>query len=355
MECPEVRRLVDEYIDKTLGERQRALLEDHTGSCPDCRRELEKALRYREMMSGLSRVDAPDGFLAGVRNRIAEEKLPEKQGAMRRLREFLFFPLKVKLPIGATAAAAAVLAIVIAVRVTGPERQGGKTTGRLAGTKAEMKKSGPVLEESPAPAPAEKAHAREEDGYVEESAGTGRKEGGPEETAREERIEVRLLLKTRTLVSGTETAPPVPAGAGAPKAAAATGAEGQKRAESAEPAGSALKSTADRRSMSPASAGAQKGGESFEAPESPASAGELVGRIAGFIGQEGGTVLEIIEPEKEGESGTPVTLLAEAQAVNLRRILQGLETFGELEIPDQPDLSNVKETTSILLRITIPR
>jgi hypothetical protein len=325
MECPEVRRLLHEYLEKTLGERQRALLEDHAGSCPDCRRELEKALRYREMMSGLSRVDAPDGFLAGVRRRIAEEKFPEKQGGMRRLREFLFFPLKIKLPIGATAVAAAVLAIVVAIRVTGPARQGGTTTVRLAGTQAEMKKSEPVLEESPAPAPAGKARTREEDGIVEEFAGTGRKEEGPKGTARGEPIEVMLLLKTRAPVSGTETAPPVPAGAGAPKAAVTTRAEAQKQAESAEPA------------------------------ESSASVDELVGRIAGFIGREGGKVLEIIEPGNEGEIGAPVTLLVEAQAVNLRRILQGLGTFGELEIPDQPDLSTVKETTSIRVRITIPQ
>jgi hypothetical protein len=325
MKCAEVRRLFDEYLEKTLGERQRALLEDHAGSCPDCRRELEKALRYREMMSGLYRVDAPGGFLAGVRRRLDEEKLPEKQGMMRRLREFLFFPLKVKLPIEATAAAAAVLAIVVAIRVTGPARQGGKTTGRLPGTQAEMKKSGPVLEESPAPAPVEKARAREEDGYVEESAGTGRKKEGPKGTAREEPIEVTLLLKTRAPVSDTAAALPVPAGAGAPKTAVTTRAEAQKQAESAEPA------------------------------ESSASVDELVGRIAGFIGREGGKVLEIIEPGNEGEIGAPVTLLVEVQAANLQRILQGLGTFGELEIPDRPDLSTVKETTSIRLRITIPR
>ena len=319
MKCPEVRRLFDEYLEKTLGERQRALLEDHAGSCPDCRRELEKALRYREMMSGLSRVDAPGGFLAGVRRRIAEEKLPEKQGILRRAREILFFPLKIKLPIEATAVAAAVLAIVVAIRVTGPARQGGKTTVRLAGTQAEMKKSELVLEESPAPAPVEKARAREEDGIVKEFAGTGRKKEGPKGTAREEPIEVRLLLKTRAPVSDNAAAPPVPAGAGAPKAASATRAEGQKQAEA------------------------------------PASVDELLGRIAGFIGREGGKVLEIIEPGNEGEIGAPVTLLVEAQAANLQKILQGLGTFGELEIPDQPDLSNVKETTSILLRITIPQ
>ena len=312
MKCPEVRRLLHEYLEKTLGERQRALLEDHAGSCPDCRRELEKALRYREMMSGLSRVDAPDGFLAGVRRRIAEEKLPEKQGILRRAREFLFFPLKIKLPIEATAVAAAVLAIVVAIRVTGPARQGGKTTDRLAGTQAEMKKSEPVLEESPAP-------ARKEDGIVKEFAGTGRKKEGPKGTAREEPIEVRLLLKTRAPVSDTAAAPPVPAGAGAPKAAVTTRAEAQKQTEA------------------------------------PASVDELVGRIAGFIRQEGGKVLEIIEPGNEGKIGAPVTLLAEAQAINLQRILQGLGTFGELEIPDQPDLLTIKETTSILLRITIPQ
>jgi hypothetical protein len=293
MKCPEVRRLFDEYLEKTLGERQRALLEDHAGSCPDCRRELEKVLHYREMMSGLSRVDAPDGFLAGVRRRVAEENIPEKQGILRRAREFLFFPLKIKLPIEATAVAAAVLAIVVAIRVTGPARQGGKTTDRLVGTQAEMKKSEPVLEESP-------ASARKKDGIVKEFAGTGPKKEGPKGTAREERIEVMLLLKTRAPVSDT-------------------GAEAQKQAEA------------------------------------PASVDELVGRIAGFIGQEGGKVLEIIEPGNEGKIGAPVTLLAEAQAINLQRILQGLGTFGELEIPDQPDLLTIKETTSILLRITIPQ
>lgn len=107
MDCSEVRKYLDQYIDKELEDDMFADIRKHISSCAGCKSELAGLRKYRKTLSSLEFVKAPSDFLESVNTRII------KKSFLSRITETLFFPLKIKLPLEAAGLLAAVVVFVI--------------------------------------------------------------------------------------------------------------------------------------------------------------------------------------------------------------------------------------------------
>lgn len=105
MDCREVKRIMQLYIDDEIDRDMKNAFRLHIESCENCRIEFDKLLAYKSEMGSLKRINAPVSFLDEIHERI------EKPPLMKRLTERLFLPVKIKLPLEA----AGVLAIVLIV------------------------------------------------------------------------------------------------------------------------------------------------------------------------------------------------------------------------------------------------
>ncbi|PYM59760.1 MAG: hypothetical protein DMD79_17065 [Candidatus Rokuibacteriota bacterium] len=108
MSCVDARDALSALVDEALAPGERAAVEAHVGGCPDCQRELEGLRATVALLRGMERPRAPTGFV----DRVVAAARPEPW--RRRLGRWLFFPLRVKLPMEAAAVA---LVAVVAVYV----------------------------------------------------------------------------------------------------------------------------------------------------------------------------------------------------------------------------------------------
>ena len=97
MTCHEARELYSALLDEALDAGERAAVEAHVAGCPECARELERFRRAVSLVRAAAPVRAPIGFVDRVL--AAARPLPW----YRRLRQRLFRPLAVKLPLEAAA------------------------------------------------------------------------------------------------------------------------------------------------------------------------------------------------------------------------------------------------------------
>jgi cytoskeletal protein RodZ len=70
MDCKDISTKLSEYIDETLELRQKADLEDHLGSCPACRKELEQTRLAVQMTRTSLKLKAPADFLERLHNKL---------------------------------------------------------------------------------------------------------------------------------------------------------------------------------------------------------------------------------------------------------------------------------------------
>lgn len=136
MRCSQVTELLSEYVDDALDAPTKARLDEHLAHCPTCTAELASLRSYLGAMASLPRVQAPADFLAGVHERL------EPPGVISKLANWLFFPLKLKLPFEVAGLVAASFLVVLLYRGTEPER--------ASFTQAPPPPSAPA---APAPAP----------------------------------------------------------------------------------------------------------------------------------------------------------------------------------------------------------
>ncbi len=132
MKCSEVSPLLSEYVDDLLAPATRKLVEEHVATCEDCAAELGSLKAYLEAMAGMEKVSAPPDFLAAVHERIEQASLLktksqelraksqpvderiEQASAFNRLKRWLFYPLRIKLPMELAGIALAALLLVFA-------------------------------------------------------------------------------------------------------------------------------------------------------------------------------------------------------------------------------------------------
>jgi len=105
MDCSEIRMLLSEYLDDALDEKAKALAEEHLRTCAACQKELDSLKALVKGIGSLESVKAPADFLDQLHKRM------ERRSKISEIWEWLFYPLRVKIPL--QLAGAAVMAFLI--------------------------------------------------------------------------------------------------------------------------------------------------------------------------------------------------------------------------------------------------
>ena len=109
MKCSYVRKILADYLDGVLNERDKALVEEHLASCKACAEELAFLKAYAKETGSLEKMKAPEDFLEKVHQRL------ERRFSFEKLMRTLFVPAKIKIPLElAGVAATLVVAFFIA-------------------------------------------------------------------------------------------------------------------------------------------------------------------------------------------------------------------------------------------------
>ena len=138
MKCDDIKSMLDDYLDGSLSDRDRALVKDHVRTCPECREELRFMKKFKKEISTMSPAQAPADFLDRLHERMEQEG---RSGLVKTL----FFPLKLKIPLEA---AGLLLTAAVAVLVFNPFR-----TERSEYAALEKPDAGARIERDSAPAP----------------------------------------------------------------------------------------------------------------------------------------------------------------------------------------------------------
>jgi anti-sigma factor RsiW len=104
-DCSEIRNLLSEYLDDALDAEAKALAEEHLRTCPACREELSSLEALVSELGSIESVRAPADFLDQLHKRM------ERPSKLAKIREWLFYPLRVKIPLQLAGAAVAALII----------------------------------------------------------------------------------------------------------------------------------------------------------------------------------------------------------------------------------------------------
>lgn len=104
-DCSEIRTFLSEYLDDALDAQAKSLADEHLRTCPACRKELESLKTLVQGMSSLQPARAPADFLDQLHKRMERPSKPTK------IREWFFYPLRVKIPLQLAGAAVAALII----------------------------------------------------------------------------------------------------------------------------------------------------------------------------------------------------------------------------------------------------
>lgn len=97
MKCEEVQAQLTEYLERTLGIEALAPIEEHLADCTRCRVETELLGECIRQVAALPIIEPPPGFVQRVMVRVRETE------ARPGIWQWLMLPLRVKIPIQATA------------------------------------------------------------------------------------------------------------------------------------------------------------------------------------------------------------------------------------------------------------
>jgi hypothetical protein len=97
MNCKEVGETLSDYVDGTLRGEALREVEAHLSSCARCLADSKEMSKTIEAVGALPEVDVPPGFSERVMSRVREE------AGRRPLWERFFLPIRIKLPLHATA------------------------------------------------------------------------------------------------------------------------------------------------------------------------------------------------------------------------------------------------------------
>ena len=113
MNCDDIELLVFDYVNKDLSANARRRVDKHLAECPVC------ALKMEMAQSSLSLLDqwAPPKLSEDFADQLAEQiQLPRKP-FWEKLKEKIFLPVHIKMPVQAMAAAALIFLVIIAYRI----------------------------------------------------------------------------------------------------------------------------------------------------------------------------------------------------------------------------------------------
>lgn len=344
-DCSEIRNLLSDYLDDALDAKAKALADEHLHTCPACREELDALKTLVRGLGSIDSVKAPADFLDQLHKRMER---PSKRSTVR---EWLFYPLRVKIPL--QLAGAAVVALIIfsilpleqsSLKLSSKPEQEKKepayATHEAKGMLQPAERSeAPVQQAAPAapakdqvtgkPAAKSKALAEKASGLAGER-GTGKlaassdalvqKAAIPEPVKDEETREVTLNLKKQFLA---EAAAPRPSAAPAPASSHGLGIEKQRVA-----------------------AGAPAREDKKE--EAAAKEPEPVFSITKAVEAAKGKVLSV---DHNPQTGRPEFVQAEIPAGQIPILYEKLRELGELQA--SPETGNEKGPDLVPIKIRL--
>ncbi len=135
MNCCESKVQMSAYLDGELTAAEQEKMEAHLASCESCRLDLTKLQRLANGVAALPSASVPPGFLADVRRKLdSVGAAPQRSWTDRRFRLWW-----VRLPVGAVAATAVVVWVVMLTRPPAPLSPSAKLDEpRVVSIQAEM-------------------------------------------------------------------------------------------------------------------------------------------------------------------------------------------------------------------------
>lgn len=116
-QCNSIQERLSDYIDGMLAPEEQVQVEEHLKSCRDCTRSLEELKKTVSMTREMAECEPPPEFAEKVMARVRREAVRER-GLLRKL----FYPLHIKIPLEAFAAAAVVLISFYVFKAVQPEK-----------------------------------------------------------------------------------------------------------------------------------------------------------------------------------------------------------------------------------------
>lgn len=72
--CNEVKKLINKYIDGELDESLRSSFDEHIEGCKDCKKEFEETLATVQLLNSISDSELPEGFEADLHEKLLDVK-----------------------------------------------------------------------------------------------------------------------------------------------------------------------------------------------------------------------------------------------------------------------------------------
>ena len=116
MECKDIREKLSAYVEGVVSSEEQAAIEIHLKSCPRCSEALSDLSKTIEHLKTLEEVTPPAWLTQNIMTKVRAEAEPGK-GVFQRL----FYPLHIKLPVGAIATIAIALTTIYIFRTIQPE------------------------------------------------------------------------------------------------------------------------------------------------------------------------------------------------------------------------------------------
>ena len=133
MECTRLKQILSEYIDGTLDTQTATAIKEHLKNCRVCNQEYISMRALINELQSLDSLDAPGDLLKKIHERI------EAQSWFDRIRNLLFFPAHIKVPIELSALAATAIIVFFVFNMIQTEEQSTKILSRNGKTKVAMK------------------------------------------------------------------------------------------------------------------------------------------------------------------------------------------------------------------------
>jgi len=109
-DCPDIKKLLAAFSAGKLAPQDKARMDAHIRTCPDCARELAASADEGKVLKGLARVQATEDFLKKVHSRLERPRRAERRSRI------WAGPNWIKIPLEVAAAAAAVFLIYAVAR-----------------------------------------------------------------------------------------------------------------------------------------------------------------------------------------------------------------------------------------------
>jgi hypothetical protein len=143
MECRNIQEKLSAYIDDILSSQEKTVVDEHLKTCRECTAALADMKKVIEHIKGLETVEPPVWMKQKIMAKVHAEARPKKG-----LFERLFYPLHVKLPVGAIATVAIALATLYVFRTIEPEVKLAKAPTEEVAPRISQKKQQPAQKEA---------------------------------------------------------------------------------------------------------------------------------------------------------------------------------------------------------------